>query len=313
MKLAVCNDWYDKKSAVFWNKDGFLKMLDVLRKRDGWEIVFFKKHEETFTWQHDFVELRFSPHPAQAVRDWKPDAVLFFCDFSRPIIGELADMKVPKAICYSGGRFTNYAQVPDLVFTESKSYIPWMKSVGVKKVIQAFGTNTELFKPLKEPKIFDAYFPATGAAWKRHHLFAEALGSRGLVSGWWQPHEPECLEVCLKYGCAVLHHQMAESVAYLYSMSKTTVITSSDIGGSQRAVLESLSCNVPCIVMADSTMTSEYIREAGEGAIVEPNVEEIRRAVDEWKDKKVNTREWILKNYSEFSYADKVRDGILSL
>jgi hypothetical protein len=65
--------------------------------------------------------------------------------------------------------------------------------------------------------------------------------------------------------------------------------------------------------MNDSTMTSEYIRECGEGAIVEPEPSHIRKAVEEWKGKKVNTREWIMKNYSEFIYADKIKEGILSI
>ena len=65
--------------------------------------------------------------------------------------------------------------------------------------------------------------------------------------------------------------------------------------------------------MSDSTMTTEYIRECGIGAIVEPEVNAIRAAVEEWKDKTVNSRDWILKNYSEYTYADKIRDGITSI
>lgn len=312
MRLAVVNDWYDKKSAVFWNKDGFLKMLDVLRKRDNWEIKFFKQHEKSFEWEHDYVDLHFSPDPVAALLNWKPDAILGFSDFSRPYLKALEGKGIPIALCYTGGRYTDYKDIPNLVFVESASYVDWMKPMGIN-VIQAFGTNTDLFKPLKEPKVWDAFFPATGAAWKRHGLFAEAMKDKGLVCGWWQPHEPQCLEVCIEHGTAVLHHQMAESMAYLYNMARTVVITSSDVGGSQRSVLEALASNIPVIVMNDSTMTSEYIRECGTGAIVEPEPSAIRRAVEEWKDKTPNTREWIMKNYSEYIYADKVKAGIESI
>lgn len=312
MKLAVANDWYDKKSAVFWNKDGFLKMLDVLRKRDNWEIRFFKYHERTFEWNHDYVDLSFSPNVKQQILDYKPDAILFFCDFSRPLLGEMADAGIPIAQCYTGGRFTEFEHVPDIVFVESKTYLDWMRPRGIN-VVQAFGTNTELFKPMPEPKVFDGFFPATGAAWKRHWLFAQALKDKGLVCGWWQPHEPECLQACYDNNTAVLHHQMPESIVYLYSMARTVVITSDDTGGSQRSVLEALACNIPTIVMADSTMTSEYIRECSEGAIVEPDINQIRNAVNEWKNRTTNTREWVLKNYSEYIYADKVKAGIQSI
>lgn len=310
MRLAVLNDWEDKKSAVFWNKDGFLKMLHVLRERDGWEIVFFKKHERTFTWKHDYVELSFSTDPVAQARAFNPDVYLGFSDFSREYLNELRDEKL--ALCYTGGRYIEYADAPKLVFVESKTYLDWMRSMGLN-VVQAFGTNTELFTPTKQPKIFDGFFPCTGAAWKRHHLFAGALGSRGLVAGWWQPHEPECLEVCKEYGTAVLHHQLPESVNYLYNMSHTCVITSADNGGSQRSVLEAMATNTPVIVMADSTMTTEYVRESGCGAIVEPNIEAIKMEVMVQRGMNINSRDWILENYSEFIYADKIKAGLESI
>lgn len=317
MKLAVVTDWGDKKSAFYSNKDGILKMLQVLRDRDKWETRFYRRHpDQTFIWNHDCIDAYVSPNPGKAAREWNPDAVLFFGDFSRPIMGDLANMKVPKAICYSGGRFTEFAHVPDMIFVESKSYIDWMKGVlGLTvPIIQAFGTNTELFKPYpNQPKFIDAFFPATFAGWKRHDLFVEAMGIRGLTCGWWQENEAYIVENIMKNGTGILHHQPAESMALLYSLAKTVVVTSADNGGSQRTVLEALACNVPVIAMNDSSMTSEYVRECGVGAIVEPTAQAIRNAVDEWKDKKVNTRDWILANYSEYVYADKVRDGILSL
>lgn len=312
MRLGVTNHWYDKKSAIFWNKDGFLKMLDVLRKDHGWEVKFFKKHEKTFEWAHDYVDLHFSPNPSQALLDWGADAALVFGDFTADSLPELQG-KLPIAQCYSGGRYLNHAKIPDIVFVESKTYLEWMKPMGIN-VTQAFGTNTELFVPMKRPKYWDALFPATGAAWKRHDLFANAMGDKGLVCGWWQPHEPQCLQACLDAGTGVLHHQMPESLVYLYNMARTVVLTSSDVGGSQRTVLEAMACNIPVIAMSDSTMTTEYIREANAGGeIVDPNPESIRRAVDAWKDREVNTRDWILENYSEYSYAKKVKEGIESI
>lgn len=85
MKLACINDWADQKSAIYWNKDGFLKMLHVLRERDKWEIVFFKKSDRSFIWKHDYVDLHFSTDPVKACLDWNPDAILGFSDFSRRI------------------------------------------------------------------------------------------------------------------------------------------------------------------------------------------------------------------------------------
>lgn len=315
MRLAVVNDWYDKKSAVFWNKDGILKMLDVLRKRDGWDIIFFKKHDNTFTWEHDYVTLSFSPNPKQQLLDWKPDCILFFGDFSRPIMGELADSKIPKAICYSGGRFTDFMHVPDIVFVESKSYVDWMKPMGLN-VVQAFGTNTEVFKPFKQPKIFDACMTATFAAWKRQWLFAEAMGNRGIVCGWWQEREAHTWQICQEKGTALLHHQMPESINLLMNMSHTVLLTADDTGGSQRSVLEAHAAGIPPIVMSDSTMTTEYVRESGFGKIVDPNPEAIREAVEWYKHNPKESQkgiDYINSKYTQNHYADIIKTGIESI
>jgi len=312
MKLAVYNDWYDKKSAVFFNKDGFLKALQVLRDRDGWEVTFFKKHEETFSFDHDCVKLQFQPDVKQAILDWKPDATLHFGDFSRPILGEMKETGLPMAMCLTGGLFDTHIDVPQIVFVESTSYLDWLKSRGVNAV-RAFGTNTEVFKPLPQPKIWDACFPATFAAWKRHDLFAEAMGSRGVACGWWQPHEPQTVEVCQKYGVTLLHHQNAESTNLIYNASRTCLVTSDSSGGSQRTILEAMACNIPVIVNARSEKCSEFIGECGVGAIEEPSIERFRQAVDEWKDREVNTRDFIISNYSEYIYADKLKEGISSI
>ncbi len=314
MKVAVINDWFDPKSAVFWNKDGFLKMLHVLRERDKWEIIFFKKSDRSFEWKHDYVDLRFSQDPVKNLLEWNPDVILGFSDFSRPYLKEIQGKK-PIALCYTGGTFTDFKHVPNITFVESKSYLPWMSQIGVKAV-QAFGTNTEIFKPIKQPKVFKAFFPATFALWKRHEIFAEAMGKDGLVCGWWQPNEPQCHEVCFKYGCAVLHHQMPESIVHLYNMSHTVLLTSSAQGGSQRSVLEAMACGIPPIVMSDSDKNREYVEEAGFGAIVEPDPNRIREVVDDMIAKPHDPQKgiaYISSKYTEYHYADKVKEEILKL
>lgn len=312
MKLGVVNDWFDPKSAIFWNKDGFLKMLHVLRERDKWEIVFFKKSDRSFEWKHDYVDLRFSPDPVRSLLEWNPDAILGFSDFSRPYLREIRGKK-PIALCYTGGTFKDYKDVPDIVFVENKSYAKWMRDIGVAGVAQAFGTNTEIFRPVRQPKVFKAFFPATFAGWKRHELFAEAMGKDGLACGWWQENEPACHEVCFKYGCAVLHHQMPESVVHLYNMSHTCLVTSRNEGGSQRSVLEAMACGIPPIVMSDSDKNREYVEEAGFGLIVEPDPNRIREAVEELIARPHDPKKgiaYISSKYTAEHYATKVRDGI---
>ena len=312
-KLAVCNDWKDTKSAVYWNKDGILKALQVLRDTHGWDVKFFKLHDSPHTHEHECVTLEFTPNLKKDILAWKPDAILFFSDLSRPILGEFKDVDIPKAIAFTGGLYDDYIDVPDIFFVESTTYLNWFERKG-KKVVRAFGTNTELFKPYPQPKVFDTFFPATFAAWKRHDLFAEATKNHlSLTCGFWQPHEMHCVKSCQDAGVAVLHHQPAESTALLYSMSKTVLITSDSSGGSQRTVLEAMACNVPVIVNKDSEKCSEFIAECGIGEIVEPYPSAFAAAIEKWKDKEVNTRDFILENYSEYTYAQKLKDGIESI
>lgn len=315
MKLAVINMWHDRKSAVFWNKDGFLKMLDVLRARDGWEVKFFKKHDQTFYWQHDYVDLYFSPDPKKAMLEWKPDAILFFCDFSAMTLAQFEDVDIPKACCFTGGGFMDYSHVPDIVFVESASYYDKFKAAGLN-VHRAFGTNTEIFKPFKQPKIFDAVMTATFAAWKRQWLFAESMKSKGLVCGWWQPHEAHTWQVCQENGVALLHHQMPESINLLMNMSHTVLLTADSTGGSQRSVLEAMAAGIPPVVMSDSDKTTEYVKEAGFGKIVDPNPQAIREAIDDLiknpQDPKLGI-DYINSKYTQNHYANAVRDGIMSI
>jgi len=310
MKLAIANDWFDKKSAVFYNQDGFLKALQVLGEE--WEVKFFKKHDSTFQFEHPCVELNFSPDPHGAVMRWKPDAILFFADFSRPILGQFKGCGIPMGQAYSGGDFRDYEDVADIVFVESECYLNAFRERGLNTRL-AFGTNTELFRPMPQPKIFDAVFPATMAGWKRHELFGEAMGPKGLACGYWHPTETNPVTECQKYGVAMLHHQWAESTALIYNMGKTCVITSTGQGGSQRTVLEALSCNVPVITMRDSDKTSEFLEKGGTGEIVPPRAVDIRKAVDKWKDKEINSRDWVKKHYSERVYANQLKEGILSI
>ena len=312
-RLVVANDWVSDKQAHYLNKDGFLKALHILRERDGWDTVFIKKSSPG-SFDHAYVQFKYVEDVKQGILDEKPDAILFFQDLSRPILGEFEDSKIPIALALVGGTFKDYIHVPDIIFVESQVYLDSLKG-DAKKVVKAFGTNTEIFYPTKQPKIFDAVFPATFASWKRHNLFAEAMGEKGLACGWFQPNEPQCWQICQEKGTAILHHQNAESVNLLYNMSRTCVITSNAQGGSQRTVLEAMACNIPVIVMSDSDKTTEFVREVGIGGIVEPDANKIREEVVAWVGVggSVNTRDFIMENYSAEIYATKLKEGIESI
>jgi len=313
LKLAFVWDWENPWSQMISWKDGLSKAIHLLTKE--WNVNCYSIGKDTIFY-HDYFPIILKPTPellAQKILEGKPDVILVFGDFTRPTIPYLTHRGIPMACCLAGGTFRDYVDVFDLIFVENEVYKEQLEAEG-KNVVKAFGTNTEIFKPLKQPKIWDAIFPATFARWKRHEIFAEALKEKGLACGWmYQDHEMDCWQICQEKGVMILPHIPAEILNYLYNASRTCVITSDSTGGSQRTVLEAMACNVPVIVMADSDKTTEYVKECGIGEIVNPDPESIKKAVEKWKQRQVNTRQWILENYSEQIYAQKLKKGIESI
>lgn len=313
IKLAFVWDWESPWIQRLTWKDGLARAIQILSKE--WDVKFYSIGRDTIFY-HDYFPIHLKPTPeelAKLILKDKPDAILVWGDMTRPTIPHLAGKGIPMALCLAGGTFRDHVDAFDLFFVESSIYKEQLKKEG-RNVVRAFGTNTELFKPRKQRKVWDAIFPATFASWKRHKLFAEALGDKGLTCGWmYTSHEVDCYGICQEKGTMVLPHTPMDVLTYLYNASRTCVITSNWQGGSQRTVLEAMACNVPVIVMADSDKTTEYVQECGIGEIVLPEAKDIREAVEKWKDKEVNSREWILKNYSEHIYANKLKEGILSI
>lgn len=311
MKLVATNDWWSDKMAHHLNKDGILRALGLLRDEYGWETKFIKRHEPG-SLDHPYIRFEYALNVKEAVLMEEPDAILVFSDLSRPLLNDLRGCGVPIALAFTGGPFDDYEDVPNVIFVESQVYYDRFKNNG-RNVKRAFGTNTDIFKPTPQPKIFDACYPATMAKWKRSDLFAEAMGKRGIACGWFQPHEPEVWQAYQKHGCALLHHQNAESVNLIYNMSKTCVITAGSDGGCQRTVLEAMAVGIPPIVMSDSDKTTEYVKEAGFGLIVDPNAQAIRNAVDRLiKSPQDPKKGWdyINSKYTQQHYAKALYDGI---
>lgn len=175
----------------------------------------------------------------------------------------VADWPMPKAICIAGGPI-NHPDIHkfDIVFVETRWHQREFRKIGIDAKL-AFGTNTDLFRRIPQTKVFDAIFPATFAAWKRHYLFAERYKDKGLAVGWMQPNgwEKECYETCQEKGSVVLPAVPAETLAYLYNASKTVYLPADIWGGCERAVLEGLACGCNVEVEADNPKLVELLAD----------------------------------------------------
>ena len=317
MKVAVIHDWnVDLEQEATWC-DGLAAAINILGKKH--EVRFFAGYGTEMELKGTYFPIYLTPEDkiVERVKEYAPDVILHWADFSRPTAQPMRELGIPMAICFAAGEAVNY-NTPyfDHIFVESKVYMDKLNSAGYDNVSIAFGTNTELFKPIdSQAKIFDAMMAGTFAIWKRYNLFAGATKDMlACAVGYMYPDswEKECYEDCEKAGDLVLPHVSAQALHRLYAASKCVVIPSRSDGGSQRTVLEAMAMNVPLIVTDSDKF--DYVR--GQRVFVaDPTVESIRGYIEAILDggTEVNTRDYVVENWSEYNYAYALEKGLESL
>lgn len=312
MRIVFLHDWIvNYEQELSW-KDGLSAAMKELSKR-GHNVTMIVCGEEDDIIRHPYFDIHVSKDVPKLVKELNPNVILHWADMTRPNAKPLFELGIPQAICFAGGEplGENYPYFAH-VFVESQVY----KDVFDKENIPcsiAFGTNTELFHPIKQNKLIDTIFPATFAAWKRHDLYARATqGLRSVACGYiYHNHEQECWEECLRLGTTILPHVTSDVLHYLYAASRVCVVTSLSSGGSQRTVLEAMAMNLPLIVTDSNKF--DYAKEGV--YICNPDSTEIRGYIDAILDgdSDCNTRDYVVKNWSEFTYADELERVLESL
>lgn len=303
MKINFCWDWEPSAEQTIQLNDGLAAALRELENRG---------HTVNRYTDSPLKVGNFSPVSEMS----GADVILHWADFTRPNAKPHRELGIPMAICFAGGEAVNY-NTPyfDHIFVESQVYKDKLEKAGYDNVSIAFGTNTELFTPVDQPKAFDTIFPATFAAWKRHDLYSQAVhGLTSLAVGYmYHDHEQECWQDCIKRGVTVMPHVSAEALHRLYAASKACVITSLSSGGSQRTVLEAMAMNLP-LVVTDSDKF-DYVNERDDVWRVDADPQAIREAVNFIIENNitVNTRDYVLENWSEKTYADRLEDGLKAI
>jgi glycosyltransferase involved in cell wall biosynthesis len=312
MKIAFVHDWdVHHQQELDW-QDGLSAALAELRNR-GHEVTLYVCGDRVSTIPNPLNDIIVTDKMAETVAASNPDVILCWADMTRQNAAPLAKLGIPMAICFSGGEpLGENVDLFDHIFVESEVYKQRFEEAG-KPVSIAFGTNTDLFKPVEQNKAFDCILPATFAAWKRHDLYAAATqGLRSLAVGFmYEDHEQECWQECLRLGITVLPHTSAAVLHRLYAASRVCVVTSLSSGGSQRTVLEAMAMNIPLII----TDSDKYDYAYGRVFECEPNPQEIRGCINAILDgeQEVNTRDYVLENWSHINYADSLEKELLRL
>lgn len=222
--------------------------------------------------------------------------------------------KIPKILLFAGGPVHREdCDGFNLFLVESKINeddfdrigLPWMR---------AFGVDISVMKPEKQPKVFDAVFPATCASWKRQGLFSRALKDKGVICGRFQETDPIGFLNARENNTLVFDELPYKAVNALYNSSWCCVNTSDFNGGGQRTTLEAMASGTPVVVMSDSPKNIEYVKESGAGLIVEPNEDAIRNAIATIKtwtpEERSRGVEYVRNKWSHYIYAENIIKGI---
>lgn len=319
MRIAFVWDWPSYDPQTFTWMDGLAAAIKILSTRHEVQIFTCSMNDKDYTLYHPYFPIQVSTDITRDVKQFTPGVILCWGDCTRPNAEPLSELNIPMALCFAGGSPEGHTQrFFQHFFVESQSYKEKFELLGCS-VSTAFGTNTELFKPLPEQqKKFDVIFPATYAGWKRHHIYAEATKDLlSLTAGYIISPDDPIIGWVQKTGSIALPHVSSEVLRNLYAASKTCCVTSFYTGGSQRTVLEAMSMGLPVVAMKDSDKTSEYLYEAKTGGLViDPEPDKIRTAIKECINNPEafsGGRAYVQSKWSEHHYAIALEKGLKKL
>jgi len=176
----------------------------------------------------------------------------------------------------------------DVVYCESQPVYELVRSKGIR-AIKAMGTDTDFFIPEYDNKNIEYFYPATFSPWKRQSSIA-FLGPDLLCVGTVQPDGSDELKACLENKVKVeIGYYPVEKIRDYYKRAIRVEIPS--IHGSERTVLEAMSCDILPSVNKDNIKAYSYIQEFLDSSFSTP-------------------RQFVLKNYSHIKYCENLLKGI---
>jgi hypothetical protein len=265
MKIAFV--WYwDKASEIMPNwRDGLRAALEELVRQGHTVEYFLDKNIPLGEW----------------------DVILLWDDSNSAFFDIIDNYKCKKALCLTTDpqNFDNLRKL-DVIYCESDPIYEAVRQQGIR-AIKAFGTDTDYFKPGTKKDI-EYFYPATFSPWKRQGTIA-TLGEKLLCVGTVQPDGTEELAECTRNGVQVeIGYFPVDKILGYYQRAENVPIPA--IHGSERTVLEAMSCGIKPLVSPENARAYSYIRELNASGLT--------------------PREFVVKNYSHTKYAQDLLRGM---
>ncbi len=252
--------------------------------------------------------------------DIDPDSIVLFWEAlctcvskDKEMFERVRNLPNKKALLFAGGPIRQeWLNGFDHYFWESKIDGDEFERMGTSNSC-AFGINEKVFYPQKQPKVFDVSVFGTCASWKRQGMIGKAIGNRLVVAGRNQETDPQPFIDCRNAGSLVFDELHPKALNTLVNASHCVVNGAEKMGGGQRVTLEAMSAGIPVICMSDSPKNREYVEESGFGLVVDPNVDDIRTAVERIKDMRLDPgigRSYIESKWSSVKYAEYLNNWI---
>lgn len=270
MKIAFVW-WFDKAKWVYPNwRDGLRAAMEIIAK----------KHTVDWYIGTDV-----------AVPD-KYDFILNWDNSTSGFLPQMQKLSGRKGLVLTTdlGMDVEALQAYHVIFPEAQPVHEQITSHGIN-AIKAFGTDTAFFDPWHpdEPKLYEAFYPATFSPWKRQDMFSDIYKDKGLLVGTVQPDGWDILRHCVENKTSVfIGYFPADDMRTLYAKSRKVHITGWE--GSGRTVLEAMSMDIPVQIAYDNHKAQSY--------------------VDEHRQSGLSFRNFVVKYYSEEVYAQKLLEGI---
>lgn len=187
------------------------------------------------------------------------DFVLAQGSFSSKVHQVAQELPGKKGLLIAGTADPNNESEYEVIWYENEWYKPKLSH---SNIYHGFGVNTDVFKPLQLPKLWDFISVGSFSLWKRHNKIINKDGLRLVIGQIQQNNLTESMLIIaelLQAGVMVSDMVTSKELAAIYNLANTVFIPAQINGGGERAVLEARACGVKVDVEDDNPKLQEYL------------------------------------------------------